>query len=280
MKAIIVPNPNKDNGLSVTRNIISKLSEVGITAYLSREYASHGISGVDIYDSIPTDADFIVVIGGDGSVIDASLIALSLDLPILGVNLGKVGYLSALDPCDTDVLCGLSNGYRVVERMLLCAVLKDSEGNSLLESRFAVNDIVVSHGEYFGISDFNINNSSGESVKYRADGVIVSTPMGSTAYSLSAGGPLISHALDSITVTPVCPHSFFNRSIVYEPSEILTVRNNGEATLKVSVDGRFFADLPKDYTCEVKRAPRRLKMIYLSKCDAFSNIFTKIKLYE
>lgn len=280
-KVIVIPNPQKDVGLSVTASVICKLSEMGISPYLSEKYASYGLSGATYFECEPTDAELIIVIGGDGSVIDASVTAVKLDIPLLGVNLGKVGYLSEVDADNLDSLSKLTKGEYVIEDKMLLQVKKieaDGPGKSCL--RFAVNDVVVSHDNYFGIADFRVQNGSGDRVKYRADGVIVSTPIGSTAYSLSAGGPIISHSVDAISVTPVCPHSFFNRTIVFGSGETVTVTNIGEGELNVSIDGRLTSKLLPMEACEVSSYDRRLKMVAFSGNNMFSVLFNKIKLLE
>lgn len=279
-KAIIIPNPTKDRNFEVTGIVVNKLASIGISAYVDECYYGSSLESCCTGD-LPADADFIVVVGGDGSVIDASLLALKLDAPIFGVNVGRVGYLSEVEPDDIDVLDALSSGkYRVEEKMLLTAQKCDREGNVTACDRLAVNDVVISHDNYFGISDFKIANGHGDRVKYRADGVIVATPAGSTAYSLSAGGPVVAHNLDSIIVTPVCPHSFFDRSIIYEPDECLTVSNAGDSVLNVSLDGRFFTKLERLESCIIKKSSKRIKMITFSENNMFSTLFKKIKVLE
>ena len=280
-KAIIIPNRTKDKNFEVTGRVIKKLESLGISSFVDEEYYADSRSGCPLSDNLPKDADFIVVVGGDGSVIDASLLALSLDIPMLGVNLGKVGYLSEVDPDDIDRLERLSNAdYAIEEKMLLAAEKRAASGEITACDRLAVNDVVISHDDYFGIADFKIFNAYGDGVKYRADGVIISTPEGSTAYSLSAGGPIVAHNLDSIIVTPVCPHSFFNRSIIYGPDECLTVANAGEAVLNVSLDGRLFTKLAFSESCVIRKSEKRVKMITFSENNMFSTLFKKIKLLE
>ena len=280
-KVIIVPNTIKDKDLTVTAGVISTLFSIGICSLVGSEYDHVKLEGVEYYSELPTDADLVVVIGGDGSVIDASRIAVKLGVPLLGVNLGKVGYLSEVDPDGLDVLKKLSTGeYTVEEKMLLVAEKQSTSGETAVAERFAVNDVVISHDAYFGISDLLLENRHGDRVKYRADGVILSTPAGSTAYSLSAGGPIVAHNLDSIIVTPVCPHSFFNRSIIYEPDECITVSNAGESVLNVSLDGRLFTKLANSESCVVRRSNERLKMITFSKNNLFSTLVKKIKVLE
>ncbi len=280
-KIILVPNPKKDIGFSVTKRVVSKLVSLGIQVFCDAKNSMINMFGVTFYTELPSDADAIVVIGGDGSVIDASAIAITLDIPLLGINLGKVGYLSALDSDKTESLDALVSGeYRVEDKLLLSAGKIDASGNVITCTHKAVNDVVISHDNYLGISDILLQNGTGDKLEYRADGVIVSTPVGSTAYSLSAGGPIISHALDSISVTPICPHSFFARTIVYSPTEEIIVTNNGDNDLNISVDGRFFEKLSHGESCAVYKSNKRLKMIAFSDNNMFSVLFKKIRVLE
>ena len=207
---VLIPNLNKDMANEVTVRLIEKLHTLNLKLYSASKYVAEFPSIVEAYEDFPENTDLIIVIGGDGSVLDASVDAIAADVPLIGVNLGKVGYLSEIDTENLDAFDGLvKDSYVVEERMLLSVMLKKADGVTTVK-RYAVNDVVISHDSYLGIADFKIENTRGESVKYRADGIILSTPSGSTAYSLSAGGPVVSPYLDSILVTPVCPHSFFN----------------------------------------------------------------------
>ena len=279
-KVILIPNPTKDVGFSVTEKVIAKLSSLGIEVVSYSKYSALEAFGAKLYDNLP-DADAVIVIGGDGSVIDASEIALAQDVPLLGINLGKVGYLSAVESGDIDVLDDIaSDSYKIEEKFLLSAGKIDAEGRVVTCEHKAVNDVVISHDNYFGISDILLENSTGDKLKYRADGIIVSTPVGSTAYSLSTGGPIISHLLDSISVTPICPHSFFSRTIVYAPNEEIVVTNIGENALNISLDGRYFDKLSHGESCAVYRSNKRLKTIVFAENNMFSTLFKKIKVLE
>lgn len=276
-KYILVPNPQRDIGLAVTRKIAEKLISLGCTVYAERLCELEGV-GVILYDTPPSDAEMIIVIGGDGSVIDASMLAISLDIPLLGVNLGKVGYLTEAEPDNFALYDRLvSDDFSVENKLLLVTEHISADGNSVRCDRLAVNDVVISQDGYFGIAAFSVENSRAECVNYRGNGIIVATPVGSTAYSLSAGGPIIAHNLDSITVTPVCPHSFFNRSIVYEPSEVIKIENKGELALNISVDGRNFLSLECGEVCRVYSSRHKLKMITFKTNNMFSALFDKIK---
>ncbi len=277
-KIILIPNPNKDEGLSVTKSVVKKLISLDFCVLVSKRFEQFEKYGATVYEGEDADADLVLVIGGDGSIIDASRIAIKQDIPLLGINLGKVGYLSELEAYDIDSLSRLKTKDYFIEHKMLLSVDKYSPGGDHESScREAVNDVVISHGEYFGIADFKLENSYGDRIVYRADGLILATPAGSTAYSLSAGGPVVAHDLDSITVTPVCPHSFFNRSIIYGKNECIKVSNSGDSLLNISVDGRFFTNLDKGEWCVVKRSTTKLKMLTFSKNNMFSVLFNKIK---
>lgn len=276
-KIIVIPNVTKDAGLSLTSKVVSKLASLGVTAYLDEKYEILG--GSVRYSIPPDDAEAIIVIGGDGSVIDASVLAIEMDIPLLGINLGKVGYLAMLDADELERLSDLVEGrYAVDERMLLAIEKCSADGTVTVGARLAVNEVIVCHDSYLGLTDIKIENSYGDQVLYRADGVIFATPQGTTAYSLSAGGPIISHQLDSITLTPVCPHTFFNRSIVYGPDDRVSVTNMGYGGLNISIDGRLSDHLDKGDRCSIYRSDKRVKMIAFGHSNLFSTLSKKIKL--
>ena len=279
-KIVLVPNLSKSMADEVALSLIDKLEKNGFEICSAAKYAEVFSNRIGLYDSFPDDADLIIVVGGDGSVLDASVDAIAADVPLVGVNLGKVGYLSEVEPENLDVFAGLKDGnYAIEERMLLSVALKNKNGNSEVK-RYAVNDVVISHDSYLGIADFKIENSRGESVKYRADGIILSTPAGSTAYSLSAGGPVVSHDVDSILVTPVCPHSFFNRSILFSANERISVTNTGNSELNISIDGRRIASISEGEECTVSVSNKKLKILTFSKDNMFTTLFKKMRIME
>ena len=279
--AVVIPNSHKDLGYRVTRLVSEKLSSLGISAFISRdEFVGEGCD-INYYDEFPAFADLIIVIGGDGSIIDGSKYAVKYGIPILGVNLGKVGYLSEVEPNSLDALGQLISGeYTVEERMLIEVVKAPLDNSAMLSDRYAVNDVVISHDSYLGLADIRLEDSFGNSIKYRADGLILSTPQGSTAYSLSAGGPIVAHNVDSILVTPVCAHSFFNRSVLFSADEHIKVTNIGKGVLNISIDGRCLSSLGENEECTIERAAKRIKMLSFSNNRMFSNLFKKMKMLE
>jgi len=272
-KIVIIPNTTKDNAFLHTKAVIDKLTSLGFNTYIDErcglEYKSRQ------YKEFPEDTDLIVVVGGDGTVIDASKLAVAYDIPIIAVNLGKVGYLSEVDPGDLSPFDLIAAGNYFIEEKMLISIVTDGK-----EEAHAVNDIVVSHSDYLGLSDFRVEDSVGNVIKYRADALVFSTPTGSTAYSLSAGGPIVAHDVESILLTPVSPHSFVNRSVIFNSTEVIKVTNNGEKNLVISVDGRFLSSLPCKASCTVKKSKSKFKMLTFSKNSMFTNLFRKMKILE
>ena len=273
-KAIIIPNYNNDIDFSVTERVVERLKQNGIESYIDSAVAT--VKGATAYEGVLPYADIIIVVGGDGSVIDASRYAVEMDIPMLGINLGKVGYLTEVEPDGLEALDRLADGDYHIEEKLLLSACKDGEELP----RLAVNDVVLSHESYLGIADFRLSDSGGNSLRYRADGIILSTPQGSTAYSLSAGGPVMAHDVDGIIATPVCPHSFFNRSVIFKSTEELTLSNRSDSNLNISIDGRLVAVLMPGEAFRVMAAKRCLKMVSFSDNNMFSSLFRKMKILE
>ena len=276
---VIIPNINKDKELSVTKSVVEKLISCGADVYIESKYRLDE-KNIRKYDIFPSCAELVIVVGGDGSFIDASSKAIENNIPIFGVNLGKFGYLSEVEPDNLDILERLFSGdFKVKEKMLLTVshISGDEETKS---DRLAVNDIIITRESYMGIADFSLETKNGEKVKYRADGMIFSTPAGSTAYSLSAGGPVMAHGVDSLLATPICPHSFFNRSIIFNPTEIIKLKNTGDADLSISVDGRHFKNARPGESCTVSMASEKIKTLTFNENNMFSTLFRKMRIME
>ena len=276
---VIHPNPRKDTDLSVSRAVVDTLCSLGGTVYAPAALAA-ALPGAVPYEAFPADAQLLLVVGGDGSVIDASCLAVENDIPLLGINLGRIGYLSEVEPTELSVLGRLfTDAYTTAEELLL-TVSCEVGGEEHRSSRLALNDIIVSHGSSSGMADLTVSDSGGDTVRYRADGLILSTPAGSTAYSLSAGGPVVARGVPALTLTPVCAHSLFQRSILFSAQECITVRNTGESELHVLVDGRPFMPMPVGAVCHVRADEKRLRMLRLSEKGTLSVLFRKIRTIE
>ena len=275
-KAVIITNTKKDIDLSATSMVVERLSSVGLLALVKCGLFGSVPNGAVEYSEFPSDADFIIVVGGDGSVIDASRYSIDYGIPLVAVNLGTVGYLAEVELSELHLLDRLATGEYTIDKKILLTV----EKGGVCAGALAVNDVVISHDDYLGISELRVTDGGGNSIGYRADGVILSTPQGSTAYSLSSGGPILAHGIESILLTPVCPHSFFNRSVIFSANERLTVTNVGNSSLNISIDGRRFTSLSGGECCTVQVADKKLGMLSFSENTMFRRLFKKMRLME
>lgn len=273
---LLYPNPQKDIDLAVTRQVAEQLCRLDFVVHVEDKYYIG--DGISYYreKAIPP-CDLMIVVGGDGTMIDAVPTALSLDVPVLGINLGKVGYLSELEPTELSLLDELCDEkYCIEEGLLLEAEVKNGESAVRYELPI-LNDLVVSRKIENTIAFLRVRYDGLKALDYRADGVVISTPLGSTAYSLSCGGPMLSRELGAVCMTPICPHSFLNRSMVFPDSAVIEVENMGDNCVVVIADGRTFAQLPKAAVCTVKKSTKTLKMISLKGDGHLQTIFKKLR---
>lgn len=221
------------------------------------------------------------MLGGDGSILDAVRKTAKRSLPILGINLGRIGYMAEVEPTETEYLDKLFDGeYAIDERMML-SVTHERDGRTLYES-FALNDAVVSKGTVSKVIELELLCNGKKIVTYRADGIIFATPTGSTAYSMSAGGPIIDPHLACICVTPVCPHSLGQRPLLFSDAASLVVKNvsTREKQLFLTLDGN--ENLPLEYgdTVCVRKSGYKAKLIKIKDTDFYSIVRRKIKNTE
>lgn len=273
-ECLLLTNVTKDPGYTVTDSVAKKLSSLGIL--VRSPYASRlSVPATESEDPGPK-TDLMIVIGGDGSILDAAPGAILHGLPILGINLGKLGYLSEVEPSELSLLDRLADGnFRIEEKMLLTYAINGEDKNV-----YAVNDIIFSHENAVGLTRIRLTDADGDSMGYRADGLIFATPVGSTAYSLSAGGPIVFHEVDGIALTPVCSHSLFSRSIVFPGEEELSVRSEEKQPLRITVDGRTAGSVYNGETCTVRKATKKLKILCVSNKSRLSALFKKMRHLE
>ncbi len=279
---VIMPNAYKDPDYTVTRRVIKELLRIGGRIFLSDELRSKVyLRDIHYYSGeIPEEAEMILVIGGDGSVLDAAVYAIGADLPLLGINLGRLGYLAEMDVDEISELSRLISGDYEVREHITFAISLVRDGEEMHLVRQAVNDVVISQGESDGLSDILIDDGAGNHLSYLADGVIVATPLGSTAYSLAAGGPVIDASLHAICVTPICAHSLFSRSVLFPATYTITLKNCSarEGTMRLSVDGADTYTLAPGEYAKISRSKKPLRMITLKKQSALGVLCRKMQL--
>ena len=282
MKIGISVNLTRYHAHDVTKNVLKKLIDLKVTVLMSYEFKSV-FDDFDIEfkpdEEWVSESDMIIAIGGDGTIIHTSHLSAKYDVPILGINAGNLGFLAGLEKTELDLLEKLYNGeYYVDNRMMLCCELY--EDNVLIDKYYSLNDTVIARGSSMTMCDIELSANDELSMNYTADGLIFSTPTGSTAYNLSAGGPVLDPIIESIIATPICPHSIFNRSIIFSADTKIDVRvNNLESCDAVfSPDGEESIRLNNKNRLIIRRGNRYVKIIRL-KPDNFVRIL-KNKLTE
>ena len=196
-------------------------------------------------DDLYAKADLVIVLGGDGFMLEAARRAAPRKTPILGINMGRVGYMTELEIDELALLDQVFEGkYYVDERAMLQVEVRSSKGQ-IRATAHVLNDAVIANGSTARIIDLQLSNGEEEINTYRADGLVIATPTGSTAYSLSAGGPIIDPKLSCFCVTPICPHSMVARPLVFPDTAELRVKNIcvREKVLHLTLDGRMSFDL-------------------------------------
>lgn len=257
-KVTVITNREKDSGAFWTNKVVEILRKHDLTA------DTHNM----IHDDI--DTDMIVCLGGDGTILNiASQIAVK-NIPILGINLGRVGYIAELETDDIWMIEKIFSGeYFIDKRMMLKIEYGDRE-------YIALNDVVLSNNNIAHLTDILLICDENIVNTYRADGLIIATPTGSTAYSMSAGGSVVDPKLDCICVTPVCSHSLSAKPLIFSPQSQLHIVNKcrTKSDMHVSVDGNINLLLEYDMPIKISKSDIETKFIRMKK-DGFYNILNK-----
>lgn len=234
MKIAIAPNLSNPQAQDYAARATAVLADAGCETVFVPELFAEGKRREDAVQAAAA-CDVLLAVGGDGTIISAAKVAARLDKPLLGLNAGKLGFTAGVEPDQLELLSRLAEGRWQEERRMMLSVTLESGGAR--HNLLAFNDAVVS-GELAKIIEYKMAIGQDHGYTYRADGFIVATPTGSTAYSLSAGGPVVEPVLDCMIYTPICPHSLFNRSVVFAPGTRLVVEvPENRGTVLLTVDG-------------------------------------------
>jgi len=237
--------------------IIEEAFYKGVSPKLNTDYPT--------FNNLDASYDFLVSIGGDGTILRAITLVRDLNIPIVGVNTGRLGFLATIqyDEIEAAIHVILDKKYAISERSLL--TIESSEDNSEINScNFALNEIAVSRKNTTSMITVETELNGEYLTSYWSDGLIISTPTGSTGYSLSCGGPVITPDAASLVLTPIAPHNLSARPLVIDDSTVITLKVNGrEKKHLVSLDSRI-ATLSNKTTITIKKAPFTIKMIVLN----------------
>lgn len=265
---VLIPNPTKNIDPKLLAELVTHLCErqCRIGAF-SDNMSSLSYLRDKLYeirgDDIPSSCQAAIVLGGDGSIIDASGRLLESGIPIIGINFGRIGYLAEIEINELHLLDSLLEGnYTIDERMMLEAVVVSSDG-AVRATSTVLNDIVLSNGPVARLLTFDIFCGDIKIQTCRADGMIAATPTGSTAYSLSAGGPVLEPSLDCLCLTPICPHTLNSRPVILRGDteiRLTNIRNNG-SSVYITADGRDVVELNEGDSVSVKRSVHTTKLI-------------------
>ena len=276
----IVAKPGATEARDVILRLLEWLAGRGLTPVLEKETAAlvpaARVASVG-KPELPAQVDLVVVLGGDGTLLSMARAVGDLGVPLLGVNLGGLGFLTAttLEEMLPALEALLAGRMAADERMMLTTRVVRN-GQRLCEYA-ALNDVVITKAAMSRIIDLAVSVEGQHATEYRADGLIISTPTGSTAYSLSAGGPILFPTMDAIVLTPICSHTLTNRPIVLPGMHRVEVTLLADQEVMVTVDGQVGVNLKQGDTVEVVKAAARIRLVRFPQKDFFSVLRTKLK---
>lgn len=284
MKCVgVIAKPDAPHAREVLRELAKVLRGHGVQVLVDQETGGLCPPGMEVVakPDLPGLVDLLIVLGGDGTLLSAARLVAGLGVPILGVNLGGLGFLTATPEEDLPgALEALFQGrYVIEERMTLASHIRRQ--GARLGDAFALNDVVISKGTMGRIISLEVQVDGQFVTSYRGDGLIVSTPTGSTAYSLAAMGPIVFPTLEALILTPICPHTLTNRPIVLPAEGRVEVHLPADAqAVMLMLDGQVECALePKDVV-EIKRAETRIKLVRFPQPNYFQVLRTKLKWGE
>ena len=278
MTAYIYLNEQKDPDFVNTANIIKSLCEENIICILPSRLANK----VSIEDAVfmeeeeaITQCDIVVTIGGDGTILHAASLLFENEKPILGINLGRVGFLALTEPTELNLFKKLmKNEYSIEKRALIDIYLNGEKVGT------ALNELLVSQGMLSTAIELELYCDNVLVNTYRADGILIATPTGSTAYSLSAGGPVVDTKMAALLATPICAHSLYSPSIVFSEKRKIDIKMSPNERTKnfiATIDGHVNFNIEKGDIVSVQKSNTNVNLINFGDSKQFSSIDTKLK---
>ena len=283
-RVIVTPNPYRDKNFATVRRAMDILRASGLDVLLCLPFE------VDKSYELPRDlrfsrldrelpnADMVICFGGDGTILHMAKAATRHNLPILGVNIGTMGFMAELESTELDQLSRLSKGdYTLDKRMMLdVSVL---QGDKVLFHDLCLNDAVVTKGAIARVVHLSVKCDGVQAMEFGGDGVIVATPTGSTAYSLSAGGPIVEPEANNILVTPICAHDVGSRCMVASEKRVITVEltRNARRNAYLSVDGGRALRLNLGDKTVIRKADLTTKLVRLQERSFYDLVNMKFR---
>lgn len=262
--AAILSKPRSEPAARIVPELIRWLDDHGVATRLDLEtacYAQTGASGL-ARDQVADDTDLLIVLGGDGTLLSAARAARGRQIPIFAVNLGSLGFLAAIQM--EDMYAQLERALRgdlTIDRrrMLRTELWRDGERVAFYHG---LNDMVLAKAEIARMIDLNVTVDGSFVCVYKADGLIVATPTGSTAYSLSAGGPIVFPSVEALSITPICPHMLTNRPVIVPESSVIeTTVLGADQTTYLTIDGQVGELLKKGDLVVCRRSEHSISLV-------------------
>ena len=279
----IIANSTKEKVYEVVSTLVKKLKENGFEFLITdtiidgRDTISEKINKKYFLadKSIYKKSDIIISIGGDGTMLATSYQAQFFDKPVLGINMGKLGFLAEanIDQLDTFIDDIKNNRIQIEKRMVICG---ECVGHKI-ETLYAINDIVIDKGGWPKMIDLTVEVGGEYVTTFGADGIIIATPTGSTGYSISTGGPIVSPKADVITLSPISPHSLTVRPIVLPSSQEIVIKASSQhKEILVNCDGQRVFAFPPPFELRVTKSERSLKLVHTSITSYFETLRNKL----
>lgn len=276
MKIVLSPNPYRDKQFRVALQAQTILRECGVQTVLclpfdvDRDFEIPADIRFQDLDKEIRDADMLICFGGDGTILHASKIATQYNLPVLGVNIGTLGFIAELESGELELLRKIPRGeYSIETRSMIDITVRNAQQELFHET--ALNDAVITKGAVARVVQITICCDGVEATSFSGDGVIICTPTGSTAYSMSAGGPIIEPSASNLLITPICAHAMLAKSIVVGPQRVITARlgkiSRNNAFL--SVDGGRSFRLSSGDLVTAKNSDQLTKLVRLKDTSFF-----------
>jgi NAD+ kinase len=279
----IISRPRRSNLDVVVPPLLKWLEARGVQAFCDEETAGSlpGVPKGRTRQEVADSSQLLLVLGGDGTLLAAAHLAAPRGIPILPINMGSLGFLTSftLDELYPALEDGLAGRFSISERVMLHVELE--RAGKVIESQRVLNEAVINKGALARMIELELAIDADFVCRYRADGLIVASPTGSTAYSLSAGGPIVHPAVESFVITPICPHMLSDRPLVVRDSSSIAVQLSGDTeSVFLTLDGQRGIPLQATDRVRISRAKELLKLVQPPKKSYFEILRSKLKWGE
>ncbi len=283
-KITLMPNPYRDRGYQITRAVEQLLGKEGaevkicLPFHVDRSHEiPHELHLVSMEEAL-RNCEGLICFGGDGTILHAARLVGNRDIPLLGINTGSMGFMAELESNELELVTKLVKGGYSIDRRMMLRVEVRRTGHKIFEDH-ALNDAVITKGAVARVIQMNISCDGQEAMGFDGDGVVLCTPTGTTAYSMSAGGPIVEPSAENIVVTPICAHSMRERSLVLSKQRTVVTKIGriGKRSAFLSVDGGKAFRLSADDEVIITAASRTVKLLRVKNTSFYSVLYHKFQ---